>query len=110
MLPVPPPTDTNVAARLSGLRAEAGTWRQQSDQFFAMAKTLSGATFGDGAQGPFAQFITLYEQQRTRVVKLSADGGQAMRQVSDTLVAIANRYASLDDDLAAGYRRLTGTA
>jgi DNA-dependent RNA polymerase auxiliary subunit epsilon len=93
--------------RLAGLRAEADGWLEQSRQLDLVRSKLADAHFNTEPLGPFRDFVNAYEQQRTRVQDLAADGSRYMVEVATTLRAIGKRYAELDTRSAQALQQIT---
>jgi hypothetical protein len=104
--PAQPEPEAAFAVRVSGLRAEAAAWAEQSAEFRRMSTMLDAATVDDRPLGPFEEFARRYERERDRVARLLGEGSAAMSAMSDTLTRIAGQHTQLDDEIAQSYRDL----
>src|SRR5262245_23438333 len=104
--PARPEPEVAFAVRVSGLRAEAAAWAEQSGEFRRMHTALDAATVDDRPLGPFEEFARLYERERDRIARLLGEGSIAMSAMSDTLTRIASQHTQLDDEVAQSYRDL----
>jgi hypothetical protein len=85
------------------LRAEAGTWDQQSSYVDKIASKVDGLRFTRLEAGVFQLFVGPYDDVVEQVHSRCTEGVQRMKQIGDTLRQVAKIY---DEEERNGIHRL----
>jgi uncharacterized protein YukE len=85
------------------LRTEAGVWDQQSTQMGNIASKVDGVRFNNLEAGVFQLIVNPYGDVVTQVHDRCSEAVQRMKEIADTLRAVAKTY---DEEERNGIHRM----
>lgn len=89
-----------VKAATQTMRAEAGTWDQQSEQLAAARTKVDDMELGHVEAGVFLPLVNAYNDLVRQLRTRCDEGAQAMTEVGEALRSVANTYDSTDEAAA----------